>query len=67
VDLALSPGVAIDRRIGLSFSGQRGAANNVMIDGFDNNDQSLNGVRVIFSQKPSASFRSDQFLFGGIW
>jgi hypothetical protein len=59
VDLALlTPGVTQSAvGSGLSFSGQRGASNNVMIDGFDNNDQSLNGVRVIFSQEAIREFQ----------
>jgi len=59
IDLALTtPGVTQSGAgSNLSFAGQRGASNNVMIDGFDNNDQSLNGVRVIFSQEAIQEFQ----------
>lgn len=59
IDLALiTPGVTQSAAgSNLSFAGQRGASNNVMIDGFDNNDQSLNGVRVIFSQEAIREFQ----------
>lgn len=59
VDLALTtPGVvASGAGSNLSFAGQRGQSNNIMIDGFDNNDQSLNGVRVVFSQEAIREFQ----------
>jgi hypothetical protein len=59
VDFALlTPGVTASAAgSNLSFAGQRGQSNNVMIDGFDNNDQSLNGVRVIFSQEAIREFQ----------
>ncbi len=59
VDFALlTPGVTASTvGSGLSFAGQRGQSNNVMIDGFDNNDQSLNGVRVVFSQEAIREFQ----------
>ena len=59
VDFALiTPGVTASATgSNLSFAGQRGTSNNVMIDGFDNNDQSVNGVRVIFSQDAIREFQ----------
>jgi hypothetical protein len=54
----ITPGV-VGSTVGsnVSFAGQRGQANNIMIDGFDNNDQSLNGVRVVFSQEAIREFQ----------
>lgn len=59
IDFALiTPGVTASAAgSNLSFAGQRGASNNVMIDGFDNNDQSVNGVRVVFSQEAIREFQ----------
>ena len=59
IDFALiTPGVGASS-VGsrLMFTGQRGQSNNVTVDGFDNNDQSVNGVRVIFSQEAIREFQ----------
>ena len=42
---------------GLSFSGQNGRANSVLIDGVDNNDTSSNGVRPTISQEAVSEFQ----------
>jgi hypothetical protein len=54
----LAPGVTFDqtpqqgasRTSGLSFSGQRARSNNIMVDGLDNNDETVGSVRALFSQ-----------------
>src|SRR5262249_59427665 len=42
---------------GLSFSGQNGRANSVLIDGVDNNDIASNGVRPTISQEAVDEFQ----------
>ncbi|MCI0390696.1 MAG: carboxypeptidase regulatory-like domain-containing protein [Acidobacteria bacterium] len=42
---------------GLSFSGQNGRANSVLIDGVDNNDIGSNGVRPTISQEAVSEFQ----------
>ena len=42
---------------GLSFTGQSARANNIMVDGFDNNDTTLGGVRGLFSQEAIREFQ----------
>jgi len=42
---------------GLSFAGQNGRANSVLIDGVDNNDTSSNGVRPTISQEAVSEFQ----------
>ena len=59
------PGVASDRTplqgavatSGLSFTGQRGRSNNVMVDGLDNNDPVVGSVRATFSQEAVREFQ----------
>ena len=54
----LTPTVALDRTpqqgasasSGLSFAGQRARANNITVDGLDNNDTNIGAVRATFSQ-----------------
>ena len=61
----MTPGVTTDRTpqqgalatSGLSFTGQRGRSNNVMVDGFDNNDPSVGAVRATFSQEAVREFQ----------
>jgi Carboxypeptidase regulatory-like domain len=61
----VAPGVAPDRTplqgaaatSGLSFTGQRGRSNNVMVDGLDNNDPVLGSVRATFSQEAVREFQ----------
>jgi len=61
----ISPGVAADRTpqqgptmtSGLSFTGQRARSNNVMVDGFDNNDIVVGAVRATFSQEAIREFQ----------
>jgi len=60
----LTPGVTTDRSAqgvagttGLSFTGQSARANNVMVDGFDNNDATVGGVRALFSQDAVREFQ----------
>ena len=42
---------------GLSFAGQNGRANSLLIDGVDNNDTSSNGVRPTISQEAVSEFQ----------
>ena len=61
----ITPGVVQDRvastgiagTSGLSFTGQSARANNIMVDGFDNNDTTLGGVRGLFSQEAIREFQ----------
>jgi hypothetical protein len=61
----VAPGVAADRTplqgaaatSGLSFTGQRGRSNNVMVDGLDNNDPFVGSVRATFSQQAVREFQ----------
>jgi hypothetical protein len=61
----MTPGVTTDRTpqqgatatSGLSFTGQRARSNNVMVDGFDNNDAALGAVRATFSQESVREFQ----------
>src|SRR6266536_24873 len=60
----LTPGVTTDRSAqgvagttGLSFTGQSARANNIMVDGFDNNDATVGGVRALFSQDAVREFQ----------
>jgi Carboxypeptidase regulatory-like domain len=48
---------------GLSFSGQNGRANTVLIDGVDNNDVSSNGVRPTISQEAVDEFQINRSSF----
>jgi carboxypeptidase family protein/TonB-dependent receptor-like protein len=61
----ITPGVTSDRTpqqgasatSGLTFAGQRARANNVTVDGFDNNDAAAGGVRAVFSQDAVREFQ----------
>ena len=61
----ITPGVTTDRTpqqgatstSGLSFTGQRGRSNNVMVDGLDNNDHTVGAVRATFSQEAIREFQ----------
>ena len=60
----ITPGVSPDRitsglvgSSGLSFTGQSSRANNIMVDGFDNNDAGSGGVRGLFSQEAIREFQ----------
>jgi hypothetical protein len=61
----ITPAVAVDRTpqqgasatSGLSFSGQRGRSNNITVDGLDNNDHTVGGVRATFSQDAVREFQ----------
>ncbi len=61
----ITPGVTTDRTpqqgasatSGLSFGGQRARSNNIMVDGFDNNDQVVGAVRSTFSQEAVREFQ----------
>jgi hypothetical protein len=61
----ITPGVTTDRTpqqgatgtSGLSFTGQRGRSNNVMVDGLDNNDATVGAVRATFSQEAIREFQ----------
>jgi len=61
----LAPGVSNDRTplqgaastSGISFTGQRGRSNNVMVDGLDNNDPVVGAVRASLSQDAVREFQ----------
>jgi hypothetical protein len=61
----LAPGVSTDRTpnqgttqsSGLAFSGQSARANNITVDGLDNNDDAVGGVRALFSQDAVREFQ----------
>ena len=61
----VSPGVTTDRTpaqgsastSGLVFHGQRARSNNITIDGLDNNDITVGGVRATFSQDAVGEFQ----------
>lgn len=61
----IMPGVSTDRTpqqgptltSGLSFAGQRGRSNNIMVDGLDNNDLVVGAVRSSFSQEAIREFQ----------
>jgi hypothetical protein len=61
----LAAGVAADRTLnqgpaetsGLSFAGQSARANNITVDGLDNNDDATGGVRAVFSQDAVREFQ----------
>jgi hypothetical protein len=61
----ITPGVSTDRTAlqgatattGLSFTGQRGRSNNIMVDGLDNNDPVVGAVRATFSQEAVREFQ----------
>ncbi len=61
----LAPGVARDRTpnqgttqsSGLTFAGQSARANNITVDGHDNNDDAVGGVRAVFSQDAVREFQ----------
>ena len=63
----LAPGVATDRTpsqgqgpaetSGLSFAGQSARANNITVDGLDNNDDATGGVRAVFGQDAVREFQ----------
>src|SRR5215475_1657775 len=48
---------------GLSFSGQNGRANSVLIDGVDNNDIASNGVRPTISLEAVGEFQNNRSSF----
>src|SRR4029077_7056768 len=60
----LAPGVSTDqtpqqgasRTSGLSFAVQRARSNNIMVDGLDNNDETVGSVRALFSQEAVREF-----------
>jgi Carboxypeptidase regulatory-like domain len=60
-----TPGVIGDRMprqgaaatSGLSFGGQSARSNNITVDGFDNNDETVGGVRATFSQETVREFQ----------
>jgi outer membrane receptor protein involved in Fe transport len=61
----ITPGVTADRMplqgasatSGLAFGGQRARSNNVMVDGLDNNDDTVGSVRATFSQEAVREFQ----------
>jgi hypothetical protein len=61
----LAAGVATDRTLnqgpaetsGLSFAGHSARANNITVDGLDNNDDATGGVRAVFSQDAVREFQ----------
>jgi hypothetical protein len=61
----VTPGISPDRTpqqgssatSGLTFAGQRGRSNSILVDGLDNNDSTVGGVRAAFSQDAVAEFQ----------
>jgi carboxypeptidase family protein len=61
----ITPGAAADRTpqqgasatSGLTFAGQRARSNNITVDGLDDNDSSVGGVRATFSQEAVREFQ----------
>jgi hypothetical protein len=61
----ITPGVSTDRTpqqgasatSGLTFAGQRGRSNSILVDGLDNNDSTVGGVRAVFSQEAVREFQ----------
>jgi hypothetical protein len=61
----ITPGVSTDRTpqqgasatSGLTFAGQRARSNNITVDGVDNNDAAVGGVRATFSQEAVREFQ----------
>ena len=61
----ITPGVTTDRTpqqgasatSGLTFAGQRARSNNITVDGLDNNDAAVGGVRATFSQEAVREFQ----------
>ncbi|MBI1876182.1 MAG: TonB-dependent receptor [Acidobacteria bacterium] len=62
---AIVPGVSFDRTpnqgsaesSGLTFAGQGARANNITVDGLDNNDDAVGGVRAVFNQDAVREFQ----------
>ena len=52
-----TPQQGVTTTSGLSFTGQRGRSNNVMVDGLDNNDPVVGAVRATFSQEAVREFQ----------
>ena len=52
-----TPQQGASRTSGLSFAGQRARANNIVVDGFDNNDETVGSVRAVFSQDAVQEFQ----------
>jgi hypothetical protein len=52
-----TPQQGASRTSGLSFSGQRARSNNIVVDGFDNNDEAVGSVRAVFSQDAVQEFQ----------
>ncbi len=52
-----TPQQGASRTSGLVFSGQRARANNIVVDGLDNNDQVVGSVRAVFSQEAVQEFQ----------
>jgi hypothetical protein len=61
----ITPGVTRDntpqqgaaQTSGLTFAGQRARSNNITVDGLDNNDITVGGVRAVFSQEAVREFQ----------
>jgi hypothetical protein len=61
----ITPNVNVDRTpqqgasatSGLTFGGQRARSNNISVDGLDNNDSTVGGVRATFSQEAVQEFQ----------
>jgi hypothetical protein len=52
-----TPQQGASRTSGLSFAGQRARSNNIVVDGFDNNDETVGSVRAVFSQDAVQEFQ----------
>jgi len=52
-----TPQQGASRTSGLVFAGQRPRANNIVVDGLDNNDEVVGSVRAVFSQEAVGEFQ----------
>ena len=52
-----TPQQGVSQTTGLTFSGQHARSNNIMIDGLDNNDLIIGGIREAFSQEAIQEFQ----------
>ena len=52
-----TPQQGASRTSGLTFAGQHARSNNIVVDGMDNNDETVGSVRAVFSQEAVQQFQ----------
>ena len=52
-----TPQQGASRTSGLTFAGQNARSNNIVVDGLDNNDETVGSVRAVFSQEAVQQFQ----------